>query len=215
MSVLLGWVEGASELAAELMSQWRTDVDTLPTAFLARDPAARSRWEVLALYPGVRAVLAHRAAHALWKRGSFFWGRALSEVSRSVTGIEIHPGAQLGAGVTIDHGQGVVIGETAVVEDDVLIYQGVTLGGTGKSLSDKGKSNHTLRRHPHVESGAVLGVGAKILGSIKVGKGAKVGAGAVVVQDVDPGTTVVGIPARPVEQHRPTKMRGSRVKSSE
>ena len=154
-----------------------------------RDPAARSKLEVLLCYPGVHAVIFHRVAHALWRRGWGLSARFLSQIGRWLTGIEIHPGAQLGRRLLIDHGMGVVIVETAVVGDDVTLYQQVTLGGV--SL-DPGT------RHPTVEDGVVIGAGAAVLGPLTIGKGARVGSNAVVLKDVAPGTTVVGIPARPI-----------------
>ena len=162
------------------------DFSELPGAFLQKDPAARSKVEVVLLYPGFRAIVASRFAHELWRQGNSFSARAVCEVSRVLTGIEIHPGAQIGRRVVIDHGMGTVVGETAVVEDDVVIYQGVTLGGT---LLVKEK------RHPTIRSGSVIGVGAVVLGDIDVGPDARVGAGAVVVKAVAPGTSVGGIPA--------------------
>jgi serine O-acetyltransferase len=158
-------------------------------AVFERDPAARSKIEVLLCYPGVHAVALHRLAHALWRRGWCLAARFLSNVNRFLTGIEIHPGAKIGRRFFIDHGMGVVIGETAEIGDDVTIYQGVTLGGV--SL-DKGK------RHPTIEDGVVIGAGAAVLGPFTVGKGARIGSNAVVVKEVPPGVTVVGIPARPV-----------------
>ena len=156
-----------------------------------RDPAARSGLEVLLCYPGVHAVFIHKLAHWLWQRKFRLLGRMTSHFGRLITGIEIHPGATVGRRVFIDHGMGVVIGETAEVGDDVTLYHGVTLGGTSWN---KGK------RHPTLGKGVVVGAGAKILGPIHVGDGAKVGSNAVVVKDVPPGTTVVGIPGRVVEE---------------
>ena len=158
-------------------------------AVVERDPAARSTFEVLLCYPGVHAVLMHRAAHWLWQRGWLVTARFLSQLARWLTGIEIHPGAKIGRRLLIDHGMGVVIGETAEVGDDVTLYQGVTLGGV--SL-DPGK------RHPTVEDEVVIGAGAAVLGPFTVGKGARVGSNAVVLSEVPAGATVVGIPARPV-----------------
>jgi serine O-acetyltransferase len=156
-----------------------------------RDPAARTYWEVLTTYPGLHALLIHRVAHRLW-RWRFYWlARFVSHIGRWLTGIEIHPGAQIGQRVFIDHGMGVVIGETAVIGDDCTLYHGVTLGGTSWN---KGK------RHPTLEANVVVGAGAKILGPITVGAGAKIGSNAVVVKDVPQGATAVGIPARIVEQ---------------
>jgi serine O-acetyltransferase len=152
-----------------------------------RDPAARSLAEVLLCYPGLHALMMHRLGHAFYRRRLYFAARLVSHLSRFLTGIEIHPGAVIGRRVFIDHGLGVVIGETAVVGEDVTIYQGVTLGGTGKQ---KGK------RHPTIEPGCVIGVGSKVLGAITVGRGSRIGAGAVVIKDVPPGCTVVGVPGR-------------------
>jgi serine O-acetyltransferase len=165
-------------------------------AYRSRDPAARSGLEVLLCYPGLHAVLWHRLAHGLWRRRLYLLGRMASHMGRWLTGIEIHPGAQLGRRVIIDHGMGVVIGETAIVGDDVYLYHQVTLGGT---------SSDRVKRHPTIGDNVILGAGAKVLGDIKVGAGARVGANAVVVQDVEPGITVVGIPARPVERDRNRK----------
>jgi serine O-acetyltransferase len=155
-----------------------------------RDPAARSRWEVLTCYPGLHALVWHRAVvHRLW-RGGFRWlARWLAHWGRWLTGIEIHPGATIGRRVFIDHGMGIVVGETAVIGDDCTLYHGVTLGGTSWN---KGK------RHPTLGPGVVIGAGAKILGPIEVGAGAKIGCNAVVVRDVPEGATAVGIPARVV-----------------
>ena len=152
-----------------------------------RDPAARSVLEIVLCYPGFHAVLFHRCAHRLYRRGWFTLARMVSQFCRSVTGIEIHPGAHIGRRFFIDHGMGVVIGETAEIGDDVLLYQGVTLGGTGK---DTGK------RHPTIGNGAVIGTGAKVLGNIRIGDYAKVGAGSVVVRPVPDHATVVGVPGR-------------------
>jgi serine O-acetyltransferase len=158
-------------------------------AVFRRDPAARSRLEVLLCYPGIHALIFHRAAHALWTRGWKLSARFASQVGRFMTGIEIHPGAVIGRRFFVDHGMGVVIGETAEIGDDVTLYQGVTLGGV--SL-DPGK------RHPTLGNDVVVGAGAAVLGPFTVGAGARVGSNAVVVREVPPGATVVGIPARPV-----------------
>ena len=163
------------------------------TAYHQRDPAARSRMEVVLCYPGLHAILWHRLAHGLWRRRWFLAGRFVSHIGRFLTGIEIHPGAQLGRRIVIDHGMGVVIGETAVLGDDAYLYHQVTLGTASTA---KGK------RHPTVGRNVILGAGAKVLGDIVIGDGARVGANAVVVADVLPGQTVVGIPARPVERDR-------------
>ena len=160
-------------------------------AYRQRDPAARSSLEVLLCYPGLHAVLWHKLAHGLWRRGFRLPARMVAHLSRFLTGIEIHPAAVVGRRLIIDHGMGVVIGETAVVGDDVYLYHQVTLGGTS---SARGK------RHPTVGANVIIGAGAKVLGDILVGEGARVGANAVVVQPVPPGVTVVGIPARPVER---------------
>lgn len=172
------------------------DLSEGPGAFLERDPAARSRLEVALLYPGLRALLAHRLAHALWQAQSPFLARAVSELSRSVSGIEIHPGASIGRRLVIDHGFGVVIGETAVLEDDVTLYQGVTLGAAHV------EHGANRKRHPTVRTGASVGVGASVLGNITIGERARVGAGAVVLVDVEPGESVGGIPAVPLKSRR-------------
>jgi serine O-acetyltransferase len=158
-------------------------------AFMVRDPAARSRAEVLLCYAGLHAVTLHRVAHGVWRHGLPLIGRWISHLSRFLTGIEIHPAARIGRRLVIDHGMGVVIGETAEIGDDVYLYHGVTLGGT---TSEKGK------RHPTLRNGVIVGAGAKILGPITIGSGARVGANAVVLKDVADGVTVVGIPARAV-----------------
>lgn len=156
-----------------------------------RDPAAQSWMEVLLCYPGIHALIAHRMAHYLHCHRHFLLARLISQMSRFFTGIEIHPGAKIGRRFFIDHGTGVVIGETAEIGDDVTLFQGVTLGGTGK---EKGK------RHPTIGNGVMVSTGAKVLGSIQVGDNAKIGAGAVVLQNVPPNTTVVGVPGRVVVQ---------------
>ena len=156
-------------------------------AIFSRDPAARSTLEVLTCYPGLHALWFHRRAHWLHAHNLKFFARFVSHISRFLTGIEIHPGAQIGRRVVIDHGMGVVIGETAEVGNDVLIYMGVVLGGTALE---------NIKRHPTIEDGVILGSGATILGPIRIGKGAKVGAGSVVVRPVPPGATVVGVPGR-------------------
>jgi len=155
-----------------------------------RDPAARNTWEVITCYPGFHAMLFHRLAHRLWKVGFKWLARLVSHLSRWLTGIEIHPGATIGRRFFIDHGMGVVIGETAEIADDCTLYHGVTLGGTSWN---KGK------RHPTLGKGVVVGAGAKILGPILVGDGARVGSNAVVVKEVPAGATAIGIPARIIE----------------
>ena len=156
-----------------------------------QDPAARSTFEVLLTYSGLHAICAHRLAHALYKRKLFFLARMISQVSRFFTGIEIHPGAVIGRRFFMDHGMGIVIGETCEIGDDVIVYQGVTLGGTGK---EKGK------RHPTIENNALIATGAKVLGNILIGENSKIGAGSVVLKDVPSNSTVVGIPGRVVVQ---------------
>ena len=153
-----------------------------------RDPAARSNWEVLTCYPGLHAVIWHRWAHLAWKQDLKWLGRFLSHLGRFFTGIEIHPGATIGRRVFIDHGMGVVIGQTAEVGDDCTIYQGVTLGGTSLGKGTK--------RHPTLGKGVIVSAGAKVLGGFTVGDGARVGGNAVLLQPVPPGATAVGIPAR-------------------
>ena len=154
-----------------------------------QDPAARSTIEVVLTYSGLHAIWAHRFAHALFKRNLLFLARAVSQISRFFTGIEIHPGATIGRRLFIDHGMGIVIGETCEIGDDVTLYQGVTLGGTGK---EKGK------RHPTLHNNVLVASGAKVLGSITIGENSKVGAGSVVLKDVPPNSTVVGIPGKVV-----------------
>jgi serine O-acetyltransferase len=170
-------------------------------AILRNDPAARSMAEAL-LYPGLHATLLYRIAHNLWLRRVPFVPRLISQLARFLTGIEIHPGATIGRGFFIDHGMGVVIGETAEIGDWVMLYQGVTLGGTGKQ---RGK------RHPTVEDDAIIGVGAIVLGAITIGRGARVGGGAVVVKDVPPHSTAVGVPARIVATRDPATGESRRV----
>ncbi|MGG7324134.1 serine O-acetyltransferase [Clostridium baratii] len=154
---------------------------------LKEDPAARSKLEVFLLYPSINALIVYRIAHKLYNKKCFFLARLLSQLARFFTGIEIHPGAKIGKGLFIDHGMGVVIGETAEVGDNVTIYHGVTLGGTGK---DKGK------RHPTVKDNVIIGAGAKVLGPITIGNNVKVGANSVVLKDVPDNATAVGMPAK-------------------
>lgn len=156
-------------------------------AYQARDPAARSKLEIFLLYPGVHAVIRHRIAHFFYQHKLFFLARLVSQWSRKRTGIEIHPGAKIGRRFVIDHGMGIVIGETAEIGDDVLLYHGVTLGGTGK---DRGK------RHPTIGNHVLIGCGAKVLGPFKVGDGARIAANSVVLSEVPENATVVGVPAR-------------------
>ncbi|WP_043647214.1 serine O-acetyltransferase [Caenispirillum salinarum] len=168
-----------------MFARLKEDMD----AILARDPAARSRLEVFLCYPGFHAIATHRASHWLWGKGFRLTARFFSHLAKVFTGVEIHPGATIGRRVFIDHATGVVIGETAEVGDDVTLYQGVTLGGT---------SLHKGKRHPTLGDGVIVGSGAQILGPHTVGEGARIGANAVVLDEVPPGVTVVGIPARMV-----------------
>ena len=181
-------------LVAGIATEIRRDI----AAARNRDPAARGvgTFEILATWPGVHALLAHRVAHALHGAGVPLLPRAIAAVARSLTGIEIHPAASIGEGLFIDHGMGVVIGETAEIGDDVTLYQGVTLGGTGFA---------TGKRHPTVQDNVTIGSGAKLLGPITVGHGSKIGANSVVIHDVPPNSTVVGNPGHPVrvEGRRP------------
>jgi serine O-acetyltransferase len=170
-----------------MFKKLKEDVDVI----FDQDPAARSYFEVILTYSGLHAIWAHRLAHVFWKKRLYFLARLISQISRFFTGIEIHPGASIGRRCFIDHGMGVVIGETCEIGDNVTLFQGVTLGGTGK---EKGK------RHPTIEDNALIATGAKVLGSITIGRNSKIGAGSVVLQDVPPNSTVVGIPGRVVIQ---------------
>jgi len=156
-----------------------------------KDPAAKGFLEVILLYQGLHALIGHRIAHYFYKMRLFFFARLVSQVSRRMTGIEIHPGAKIGQGFFIDHGMGVVVGETTIIGDNVLLYQGVTLGGTGL---EKGK------RHPTIGNNVVIGTGAKVLGNITIGDNSYIGANAVVIKDVPPNSTVVGVPGRVTKQ---------------
>jgi serine O-acetyltransferase len=173
-----------------LFKNLREEIDTV----LAKDPAARSRLEVVLCYPGFHSILFYRVAHWLWVRKWLLLGRFVSHLGRLLTGIEIHPGATIGRRLFIDHGMGVVIGETAEIGDDVTLYQGVTLGGT---------SLHHAKRHPTLSDGVIVGSGAQILGGFTVGRDARVGANAVVLAEVPAGATVVGIPAKAVGAPKP------------
>ncbi|WML42557.1 serine O-acetyltransferase [Neobacillus sp. PS3-40] len=166
-----------------MFKRMREDIDVV----FEQDPAARSYFEVILTYSGLHAIWWHRVAHALYKRKFYFLARAISQASRFFTGIEIHPGAKIGRRFFIDHGMGVVIGETCEIGNNVTVYQGVTLGGTGK---EKGK------RHPTIMDNALIATGAKVLGSIIVGENSKIGAGSVVLKEVPPNSTVVGVPGR-------------------
>ncbi len=185
-------------LGLGLLARTATEIRRDVAAATARDPAARGvgSLEILATWPGVHALLAHRVAHALYGAGVPLAPRAIATFSRAVTGIEIHPAAEIGDGLFIDHGMGVVIGETVRIGNDVTLYQGVTLGGTGFA---------TGKRHPTVEDNVTIGSGAKLLGPITVGHGSKIGANSVVIHDVPPNSTVVGNPGHPVrvEGRRP------------
>lgn len=161
-------------------------------AAVDKDPAARNKITVMLTYAGFKALCRHRVAHWLYGKKCFFLARVISQSTRFWTGIEIHPGAKIGKGVFIDHGAGVVIGETAEVGDNVVIYQGVTLGGTGKDVG---------KRHPTIEDDVVISAGAKVLGPLTIGRGSKIGAGSVVLKSVPPCCTVVGVPGRIVKQH--------------
>lgn len=171
-----------------MWKKMKHDIDVV----FENDPAARSVFEVIFTYSGLHAVWAHRIAHAFYKRKWYTVARIISQISRFFTGIEIHPGAKIGKGLFIDHGMGVVIGETCEIGDNVVLYQGVTLGGTGK---EKGK------RHPTIGNNVVIGSGAKVLGSFKIGDDSYVGANSVVLKEVPPNSTVVGIPAKIVRQN--------------
>jgi serine O-acetyltransferase len=176
-----------------MFEKLRGDIDCI----LERDPAARSRWEVLTCYPGLHAIYVHKLACWFWLRGLRWLGRFVSHLGRWLTGIEIHPGAKIGSCVFIDHGMGVVIGETAEVGNGCTIYQGVTLGGTSLYPGTK--------RHPTLGAGVIVGAGAKVLGGFTVGEGARIGANSVVVKEVAAGATVVGIPGRVVEDPKREK----------
>lgn len=175
-----------------MINNLRNEID----AMMSRDPAARSRLEVMLCYPGFQALLFYRLAHACWRNGWRLLGRWISQVGRLVTGIEIHPGAKIGRRFFIDHGMGVVIGETSEIGDDVTLYHGVTLGGVAPSVNSETQRNQ--KRHPTLQDGVIVGSGAQVLGPIVVGMNARVGANAVVTKDVPPCVTVVGIPGRVV-----------------
>jgi serine O-acetyltransferase len=170
-----------------LLKMFKEDIEVV----FDQDPAARSYLEVILTYAGLHAIWSHRMAHALFKKNFFFLARSISQISRFFTGIEIHPGATIGRRFFIDHGMGIVIGETCEIGDNVSVFQGVTLGGTGK---EKGK------RHPTIKDNVLIATGAKVLGSITVGENSKIGAGSVVLKEVPPNSTVVGIPGKVVIQ---------------
>ena len=172
-----------ASLFSRLRARFLEDTD----AAFRNDPAAQSRLELVLAYPGLHAIWMHRAAHALWTSGHRLPARVLSHLNRGITGIEIHPGATIGHRFFIDHGMGVVIGETAEIGNDVMLYNGVNLGG---------RTLQKVKRHPTLEDGVVVGAGARVLGPVTVGKGAQIGANAVVTRDVPPGATVVGVPGK-------------------
>lgn len=171
----------------------RAEID----ATMQRDPAARSRLEVVLCYPGFQAIMLYRIANACWRHGWYLLGRWISAIARLLTGIEIHPGATIGERLFIDHGMGVVIGETAEIRDDVTLYQGVTLGGTSPSVDSDSQRN--MKRHPTLLDGVIVGSGAQILGPFTVGRCARIGANAVVTKEVPEGATIVGIPGRAIQ----------------
>ena len=177
----------------------RDDIDVV----FDRDPAVRSRLEVLLCYPGFHALLFYHASHWAWTHGLKLFGRFISHIGRVLTGIEIHPGARIGNGLFIDHGMGVVIGETAEIGNNVTLYHGVTLGGIAPSVDSQSQVNQ--KRHPTLEDDVIIGSGAQVLGPITVAKGARVGANAVVVKNVSVGHTVAGIPARTIGGHDASK----------
>ncbi len=183
------------------MELWRQIADDV-RCVAARDPAAGSQLEIVLTYPGVHAVIWHRFAHRLWRAGLGFPARFVSWFARALTNVDIHPAATIGERFFIDHGAGVVIGETAEIGDDVTLYHGVTLGGTSWSPG---------KRHPTLENGVLVGCGAKILGPITIGAGARIGANSVVVETVPPGMTVVGIPGRVVVDPRERRVIGGRI----
>lgn len=169
-----------------MLSKINKDIEYI----MENDPAARAKIEILLLYPSLHALIMYRISHLFYNKKLFFIARLISQISRFITGIEIHPGAKIGEGILIDHGMGVVIGETAEVGNRVTIYHGTTLGGTGKDIG---------KRHPTVGNDVVIGAGAKILGPINIGSNVKIGANAVVVKDVPNGATVVGIPGKVIK----------------
>ncbi|MDP6602808.1 MAG: serine O-acetyltransferase [Rhodospirillales bacterium] len=174
------------------------------SAFMARDPAARSRLEVFLCYPGFHALIYHRIANRAWRGGFHLFGRIVSHVGRLLTGIEIHPGATVGRRLVIDHGSGVVIGETSEIGDDVTIYQGVTLGGIAPAVDSGAQVEQ--KRHPTIKDGVIIGSGAQILGPIVIGEGARIGANSVVTREVASGVTAAGIPAKEIlPRDRPKK----------
>lgn len=184
-------VGSAITSAEETAKKARAEIEDAVQAVKDRDPAAKGTAEILLLYSGVHARLAHRVAHRLYQKKKYFSARALSQATRHLTGIEIHPGATIGKGFFIDHGMGVVIGETTEIGDNVTIYQGVTLGGTGKDVG---------KRHPTLGNNVMIGAGAKVLGPVRIGDNTKIAAGAVVLNSVPENSTAVGIPAKVVRR---------------
>ena len=185
-------ITDAEKRLAKTLRSAKAEIRETVETVKERDPAARSTTEVLLLYSGVHAIMAHRVAHKLYQNGNYFSARAVSQVARFVTGIEIHPAAQIGKRFFIDHGMGVVIGETAEIGDDCTIYQGVTLGGTGKDVG---------KRHPTLGNNVMVGAGAKVLGPLKIGSNSKIAANAVVLHEVPENSTAVGIPAKVVKKN--------------
>lgn len=202
MSDVIAAGVGSAECDKKKLPLWRLMAEDL-SCVRARDPAARNRFETLLTYPGVHAVIWYRLAHALWSRGYFFPARFLSWLGRAASNVDIHPGATIGRRFFIDHGASVVIGETAVVGDDVTLYHGVTLGGVSWKPG---------KRHPTLEDNVLVGCGAKILGPITVGRGSRIGANSVVIEDIPPDVTVVGIPGRIVRDVRERRrLAGGRI----
>jgi serine O-acetyltransferase len=193
-----GAVRKINIVVTMLLKNLRDEID----ATLARDPAARSRLEVVLCYPGFHAIVFHRLAHWLWQHDWLLAGRFVSHIGRMLTGIEIHPGARIGKRLFIDHGMGLVIGETAEIGDDCTLYNGVTLGGTRPTRDQSG-----LKRHPTLGNGVIVSVHAQILGPFRVGDGARIGAQAVVLSEVPDGATMVGIPAKPVARRGSSQTR--------
>ncbi len=185
-----------STMGEAMFKSLRSEID----ATMQRDPAARSRLEVVLCYPGFQAIMLYRVANACWRRGAHLLGRWISAIGRIITGIEIHPGATIGERFFIDHGMGVVVGETAEIGDDVTLYQGVTLGGVSPSVDSDSQRN--TKRHPTLLDGVIVGSGAQVLGPITVGRCARVGANAVVTKDVQDCATIVGIPGRAVQTQK-------------
>ncbi len=184
-------IRTAKKKIVKTVSAVRSEIQETVQTVKDRDPAARSRAEILLLYSGVHAIMSHRVAHKLYQDGHYFSARALSQMTRKLTGIEIHPAAQIGKRFFIDHGMGVVIGETTEIGDDCTIYQGVTLGGTGKDIG---------KRHPTLGDNVMVGAGAKVLGPVCIGSNSKIAANAVVLHPVSENSTAVGIPAKVVKR---------------